>query len=337
MKKQHLFAIFFVSCLGIAVLLPVMYGQARSSIDIQNIQANGLYLPLLMRNAISGKGSIEGKVFNASFQDKPGLGNIRICVKNTSTCTVSSDVAGDARGEYSLKNLSNGSYQLSVQDPNGGFNNIEMTVSVNGGQITTQNFGLVAKLVSGDIEMRITVEWLDSEHWPGSDCLDFGYPSGCPTDLDAHIWGQFTGGDFHHYQCDNPDDPVACKAQLGDCTAGSAMCVELFSFNGPGPETVAIRKPSPGSTYYYAINNFYDGRPGVPNIKNTGAVVRVYRLSGSVTEYFASKAPDTTGRLWYLFSVDDQTNITLQNCITDFPDDPDPNDSIIPPPVCPVK
>jgi hypothetical protein len=342
MKTRLAIGIFLLICLGIVLSLPAAYGQAH---PISSLNINLQFLPLILRNAVMGgeqrNYALQGRVFNASLQDRPGLGNVSICVKGTTKCAVSDDTPGDTMGNYSLPNLPNGSYLLVAQDPGGDFYSVEATVFVNGYEDTIHDFGMVARLISGNIEMRVTVEWLNSEHWPGSDCNP-GYQFGCPTDMDVHIWGKFGGGDLHYYQCPNPDDPADCKQYLGDCTAGTAMCVELFSFNGPGPETMAIRKATPGTgyTYYYAVHNFYQNwspTTNVPKIRNTGALVRIYRLDGTLTEYQVSDAPQGDGDLWYLFSANDKLEVTLHNCITSLPIDDDPEDSILPVPECPVQ
>jgi hypothetical protein len=337
MKARIVLTAFWIIVLGVFLLLPAASGQANPLASLQ--ATTFVNLPLIFKNATSGGGggggdtfgNIQGYIYNASLQDKPGVPRATVCLSLTPTkCVESNDT--DNVGWYSFQNVPVGSYNITIQQAE--YYTLISPVQIVTDQTVEYDFGLIKLLVSGDIEMRITVEWLGSEHWPGSDCSP-DYPVGCPTDLDAHIWASFAGGDQHHYQCPDPGNSSDCRKYIGDCNAGSAVCIELFSFNGPGPETAAIRKiTDAGSSFYYGVQNYYQDRTGVPDINGTSAVVRVYRLDGTSLVYYANGAPAGNGDLWYVFSMNAQREITFHNCITAIPEDPDPTDSRIPLPAC---
>jgi len=284
-----------------------------------------LYLPIIQKYYQPGFSNLSGRVYDASDRDS-NIVNATVCLdgSNTSCAGASYVTTTGENGTYHFDNVPKGYYMITALADDHFPKSSDVLLE---SQDVVKDIALVSQLWTGDIEMRVVVEWYPAPRWPGSDCTSDGYQDGCPTDLDAHIWFVNPYGDgLHHFQ----DSP-------GNCSTGSNVCIELYAYEGPGPETAAVRTISGTPVYYYGVYHFYYDRLGVPPMYQTNAVVSIYRKDGTTQQYKVENATPGTGNFWYLFSMDHFGAITLTNCITNLPDDPDPEDSIVFPPSCPAQ
>ena len=77
------------------------------------------------------------------------------------------------------------------------------------------------------------------------------------------------------------------------------------------------------TVYYYGVLNYYAGYPGVPEIIQSQAKIRLYQEDGNILEY--SVPTIGVGDFWYVFKLisDGSTASVLEmNCITSYTGDP---------------
>ncbi len=105
--------------------------------------------------------------------------------------------------------------------------------------------------------------------------------------------------------------------------------------SGFGPETITILEAE--GVYQYAVEKFEPACGNPPGtefcptqLEASGAVVRVYDVTGLIATFTVPTSGNTGMRYWYVFDLNGPTGeITTTNCFTNAPS---PIDS---PPTCP--
>lgn len=292
MKRRNL-ALLCV-CLTFALGISVDPG-ANARANPAGVSAGGqefYLLPILFQNFNAGPGNVFGKVFDSS-SGQP--------LDEAMVCYGSNCVETDFDGNYVLEDIPAGAWPFTASL------NLYFPLTsyhlVKAGQDTELNFFLSSSLNQG--EYRIIVTWDDE-----------------PADLDAHLWTPDPA--IPHVSLDNrgtcpPDFPV------------TTACLDLDDQDGYGPETITIFESTGlgDSIYSYAVLNF--NRPfGAPPMTTSGAQVLVYNYQGLQASFSVPVIGDPDLDTWYVFDLHGDTEtITLKNCLTTFPADPDQ------PPVCP--
>ena len=252
-------------------------------------------MPLVLFEFSDGVGSVTGTVFDATSSTREPLSDVSVCFQGQ--CDLS-----DSSGVYLIENIPDGYHMLTA-------NLIEYYDMVEGVlikpfQTAEQDFAMLPLSEITDVFMRILLTWDETETWP---------PENWPNDMDAHLW------------LEAPDPPTHISYDYtGDCTTFPNACLEADYKKGFGPETLAIRNLE-NTVYYYGVVNYYAGYPGVPDITELNAKIRVYQEGGTILEYDVPTSG--TGDFWYVFKlVSDGSTATVfeMNCITFLPPDDSP-------------
>jgi hypothetical protein len=196
-------------------------------------------------------------------------------------------------GEYTLVNIPSGWRILTASEIS--HYAISEGLYVIGQAVNKQDFSLPVVSSSGDIFMRIVLNWDTTPAWP---------PLNTPNDLDANLW------------LDTSIPTRITSWDLGDCTTFPNACLELDVQEGYGPETIAIRKLE-SYNYYFGVLNVNAAYAGVPAITQLDAVVRVFDELGLQWEFLVPG--EGQGDFWYVFSMSADGTIHPQNCITGEP------------------
>jgi hypothetical protein len=262
-----------------------------------------LYLPLIFKSSYSpGYGLLHGKIVDAT--DGAAIEDVLICVGQK--C----DETG-AVGDYSIPFIPTGLYTLTAEVSS--WIPIEETINIPQG---------VTEMV---IAMAVPFDEPETRHYVQI-VLTWGAPWYPPDpasdgDMDAHLWitsTLWTTDTFHinaadsstYAYCDEP--PYACYAYHKDVQTGY------------GPETIDVAEVLGGAgiTTSYGVLNYDAGYPGVPDITETEAVVRVFEGETHIATF--SVPPAGNGDFWYVFDLErsgEDTVIVLKNCITGYPGD----------------
>lgn len=258
------------------------------SMEFQSEEAP-IMMPLVLQQYTQAPGYISGKVFDASSPSRNPLAGAQVCAAGV--C----DTA-DEEGVYLLENIPDGLHPVtaSVKD----FHSLSERVLVKPFQTTQQDFALTPFTELTDVFMRIVLTWDATPTWG---------PDNTPNDLDAHMW------------LEAPDPPTHVDFETrGDCTTFPNTCLEVDYQYGFGPETMAIRQLE-STVYYYGILNYYRGYPGVPEITQSNARVRLFQEEGMTHEFIVPTNGE--GDFWYIFSLSSDgatAAIHVKNCITTY-------------------
>jgi hypothetical protein len=271
----------------------------------------------IKKNAFGGNGIVHGTVLNASVSGLV-VPNVNVCFE--SICDVS-----DEDGFYEIETVPSGMRTLNASTD--GFVSSDQSVNVIANTENNQDIALVPEVVEYDVSYRILVTWDPQACWPDPDgpydCEETY--KGWWNDLDAHLWEFEIGvpisyhvGYYTHY---NPaNDTIEPWLDKGDPYLFPYAFMERDAQLGYGPETIAI-VPGVSSNHYYGVLNFNQGQPHVPSIAHTGAVVRLYGITGLMRTYHVP-ADQGDQNFWYVFSLNGQTGeVTDYNCIIDYTDD----------------
>jgi hypothetical protein len=254
-------------------------------------------LPLLYKDYVGGFGSVTGVVFDATSVDRLPVSGASVCYSDQ--CSVTGE-----DGTYLIENLPDGLRHVSASREE--YYSLTEDVKIRPNEISRQDFALTPLAEITDVFMRVLLTWSETESWP---------PDGIRNDLDAHLW------------LEAPDPPTHIDfTERGDCTTFPDACLEVDYQQGYGPETLAIRQLQ-NTVYYYGVLNYYAGYPGVPDITESQAKVRVYQEGGVFMEFSVPAVGE--GDFWYVFQlISDGGTATLieKNCITSYD---------ISPPACP--
>lgn len=243
-----------------------------------------LFLPDLPVRLTTGLGSVSGVIYDAST---------RAPLKDAQVCYSGSCDITNSLGEYSLANIPSGWRTLTASEIS--HYAISEGLYVVGQTDNKQDFSLPVVSTSGDIYLRIVLNWDATPAWP---------PLNMPNDLDANLW------------LDTDPATRISSVDFGDCTTFPNACLEMDVQEGYGPETIAIRKQE-SYTYYYGVLNVNAPYEGVPPITQLDAIVRVFDESGLLREF--NVPGEGVGDFWYVFSMGLDGSIQTQNCITGEP------------------
>jgi hypothetical protein len=308
--KHSYFRVILLAAVIFMLASPGMARPAQKQADA----AAQILLPITFKTFSFGPGTVTGYVLNASVPQEPYVGKALVCWG--SNCVLSKDGVNDfPKGEYTLENVANGHQTLTASAD--GFITTTQTTFVVGNMVNTQDIAIIPDVVRSGVKYRVMVTWDPTPCWPdpnGTTCWD--------NDLDLHMWrwDSFHPVTYHigyylHY------DPLTDKEDFwldpGDCRSYPMACLEMDARKGYGPETLAIKEREP-AMYYFGVFNSNQGRPGVPPISQTRALVRLYDKTGLVKSYQVS--PTGGDKVfWYVFSLKGETGvITDQNCIIDY-------------------
>jgi hypothetical protein len=245
-----------------------------------------VYMPDIPNHLTTGLGTVAGVVYDASTRIP--LGTAQVCYGPSCDIT-------DSSGAYSISGVPSGWRVLTASATD----HYALTegLYVLGQTTNQQDFSLSTVSSSGDVYMRIVVNWDSTTSWP---------PSNVPNDLDASLW--FDGSVFTRIT----------SWYIGDCTTFPNACLELDVQEGYGPETIAVRQLENGA-YHFGVLNVNAAYAGVPLITQLDVVVRVYDDSGLLKEFQVPGVGE--GDFWYVFSMSSDGTIQAQNCITGEPGD----------------
>ena len=265
-------------------------------------------LPFIMFNYTQGPGSVTGVVFDATKPGRQGVENVKVCYE-TVCMTTGSD------GAYQLDNIPDGLRQIHAEALELFFP-AEEAVAIRPFETVQQDIALVPKSGINDVFMRILLTWIETPTWP---------PEDAENDLDAHLWLVAPEEPYHyeHIYSYFPDN--------GDCTTFPNACGEVDYRRGYGPETMAIQQLE-STVYYFGVLNYNYPRPGVPEIVDLQAKVRVFQEDGVIFE--AEIPTEGQGDFWYVFQItSDGVTHTLskKNCIITYDGTPGTH------PECPVE
>jgi hypothetical protein len=302
-----------VILLAEGIFLLASPGMARPTQKVADA-AIQQHLPILLKQFTYGNGTLTGTVINASLKEKPSVPDAQVCWG--SNCVLSGD-----DGVYTLENVANGYQTLTASAD--GFVTADQVAYVVGNTVNYQDIAIITSVFESHLLYRILITWDSTPCWPdpNSDVC-------WPNDLDAHLWIEppplnYHIGYFWHY---NPSSDIdEYWLDRGDCLGlFPNACLESDETDGYGPETLAIKSLEPDKVYQVGVFNYNQGQPGVPPISQTGAMVRLYDLSGLVKTY---EVPTDIGDLnfWYVFKLDHTVEppvITDENCIFNYSDNP---------------
>ncbi len=286
MKKQFLrfkvvllplFGSSLVVLLWIIAILPSIQVRAQSEIKV--------FLPLISKNYQSyegGFGDVVGEVRDA--QNSSPLNGAFIC--SSVPCTAGYPFTfSDVNGQYLLSGVPSGVGSMSASLD--GYVTVQQTVLVKPGDQVTVNFAL-SKEITQEGVLRIVLTWNEK-----------------PDDLDAMLWTPV------------PEYPKVWYADRGNCAGIPYACLETDDKTGYGPETITISQIQSGNYAFGVHNPNYTIFPDILPLTQSGAMVRVYDLTGVVDEFSVPKSGQ--GDLWYVFNIDGDTGeIIPVNCLTDY-------------------
>ncbi len=280
------------------VLSTALWGR-RDILQVKAGQSSGAALdlktsmPLVLFGFSDGFGSVTGTVFDATSITREPLSDVSVCFQGK--CDQS-----DSSGSYLIENVPDGYHYLSAKRLD--FYDMVEDVLVEPNQTAEQDFAMTPLSEITDVYMRVLLTWSETETWP---------PDGIRNDLDAHMW------------LEAPTPPTHIDfVERGDCTTFPNTCLEVDYQKGYGPETLAVRNLE-STVYYYGVLNYYAGYPGVPEITQSQAKIRLYQEDGNILEY--SVPTIGVGDFWYVFKLisDGSTASVLEmNCITSYTGDP---------------
>lgn len=278
--------VLFVSVSLTGGVIPA--GKAGKSVDDSvNLKTS---LPLVMLEYSDGTGSVTGTVFDATSVIRAPLGDVSVCYLDQCDLT-----GGD--GVYTLEDIPDGFQHLGAARVD--YYDMVEDVVVKPLETAKQDFAMTPLSEITDVFMRVLLTWEETETWP---------PDNVENDLDAHMWLE-SPGVLDHIFFEKP----------GDCTTFPNACLEVDYRKGYGPETLAIRQLE-SVVYHYGVLNYNAGYPGVPDITQLQAKVRIYQEGGNFLEY---NIPSTgQGDFWYVFKIisdGDTANVLEMNCITALP------------------
>lgn len=271
-----------------------------------------LYLPLVTMN-FSWQGAwIKGKVVDARDQNQDKspdpLGGVKVCTQHQE-CAFT-----DGNGTYLISLNWAGSRKVTAEKS--GY--ISLTQPVDAWANTTVTLNFVLSQPLQDIVSRVVLTW---DATPA-----FTLPNSQETienDLDAYLFMEHQTGNL-----------VIYYGIPGNGTDFPNALLLYDARDGAGPETIDIsqlEKGDPPTVYHYAVHhvNYLYSNGGIPSLAELQARVCIYFKDRN--EAYCYSAPEGTLQTWYVFSMDQEGNIHLTNCLSGDPVDT----SGATPPSCP--
>lgn len=199
---------------------------------------------------------------------------------NTKTGDIVNNTTTENSGKYELT-LNTGHYCVEVtdrrtlEDGQERYYSTYFNIKVLG-EITVANQNATVSTTLTMDQLRIILEWGES-----------------PRDLDSHLIGpKSSGGTFHIY--------YSIRSYLESTVTIADL--DLDDTNGYGPETTTIYNPIEGEYVFY-VYNF----SGSPDIKSSGATVKVFNGNNNDPAYVFSIPLTGIGTYWTVFTYDSKT------------------------------
>ncbi|GAB4481981.1 MAG: hypothetical protein Kow0088_24600 [Anaerolineales bacterium] len=294
--------------LGSVTHSQIVQGASRLQVE----EAAYLYLPLVMKEFQWQGAWIAGKVVDARDQDQnlqpDPLAGAQVCTQY-SECTTT-----DANGDYQISLGDTAWRQVTASKE--GFLSLTQAVYPLANRTVTLNFVLSQPLT--DVVSRIVLTWDTTKRFTAP--VPEGFVN---NDLDAYL--------FMEHQTSNQ---VIYYDFRGNCTDFPNACLLYDVQEGGGPETIDIatlEEGDPPTVYHYAVHhaNYFYSQKTMPSLAELQARVCLYFQGTNQANCYL--APEGELQLWYVFSMDQEGNVTLRNCLSDDPVDI----SGTTPPACP--
>lgn len=209
---------------------------------------------------------------------------------NTKAGELVCQITTEDSGKYELK-LDAGHYCIEVVDKRTleeGQNKYYTTyfnVKVLGGLVIENQNATVSTTLDME-QVRIVLEW-----------------GAAPRDLDSHLTGPTSNGSNFHIYFSNKS-----YSESGNKIAD----LDLDDTSSYGPETTTIYNPIEGEYVFYVYN-----WTGSPDIKTSGATVKVYNGNSNEPAYVFSVPLTGDGRYWTVFKYNSKTRrVTPVNIVS---------------------
>jgi hypothetical protein len=276
-----------------------------------------IFLPLIAKD---WRGAwISGRVIDASVNQNP-LEGIELCTQEHE-CAVT-----NSNGEYLINLSSLRLKQVTAQKD--GYITLTQSIQPIGNQTVVLDFILSPPLEQVNVVTRIVLTWDPRETF----LITFPdqHTEEVENDLDAYLYLRHQTGNLVVYYDD-----------MGNCSDFPSACLLYDERRGGGPETIdvtVLETGDPSTAYYFGVhhaNYIYSGRT-MPSLSGLQAQVCLYSVGENQATCYL--APEGDLQFWYLFSMDQEGNVTIHNCLTDVPPDvdndpsepDDPDDPILP-------
>ena len=258
--------------------------EARYSLETEQEQYVETLLMVEGEEDTDETGVIGGRISDASTG--AAVSGVKLTVRKnwnvTSGAAVKSTTTNSS-GQYSVE-LPLGNYTITMEKA--GFVTGHINVAVTRGQNSTWHGTLVPEQQdpdnpqAGTGNLRIVLTW-----------------GARPYDLDSHLRGPASNGQFHVYYSNKTSS--GANGKLAD--------LDVDDTSSYGPETVTIYNMDRGGMYSYYVHDFsnraYDGSS---EMSNSGAQVKVYRGSALLATY--NIPTSRAGTVWHVFDYDANTN-----------------------------
>lgn len=307
-QRPYRCRLFVTRALLIGVILlsvstPGVFPYAQAGALYQELNQQ-LYLPLVTKN-FSWQGAwIEGKVVDARDQDQDQdtlpdpLGGVKVCTQYQECDFTAQD------GTYRISLNWAGSREVTAEKS--GY--IPLTQSVDAWANTTVTLNFVLSPPLQNIVSRVVLTWDATPRFSFP-----GFESPIENDLDAYLFMEHQTGNLVIYY-----DYVGSRM-------GFPNALLLYDDrDGAGPETIDVSALEPGdppTVYHYAVHhaNYLYSQKQMPSLAELQARVCIYFKD--VNQANCYSAPEGTLQTWYVFSMNQEGEITLENCLFDDPVD----------------
>jgi len=246
------------------------------NVEVPEYMTTYLEAVLQVSNDNAGRGDVEGIIKSALERDK-GVADLTLNFRqgiNVKTGNVIATTKTGINGSYTVTNLEAGNYTVEISG-NGYQTNYFTAVCLGGKKNSGQN-GTVTPILSAG-ETRIVLTWGAS-----------------PNDLDSHLVGPASSGNFHIYYSN--------KTYANNNIKYSDL--DLDDVTSYGPETTTIYHQTEG-TYRFYIHDLSNCQLSNSNaLANSGAQVKVYRGDKVLT---FNVPTNLSGTLWTLFELNGDT------------------------------
>lgn len=231
----------------------------------------------IIKDSVTGTG-VEGMTLNV----RRGM--------NTKAGELVCQVTTENSGKYELK-LDAGHYCIEVVDKRTleegqkKYYTTYFNIKVLGG-LTIANQNATVSTTLDMEQLRIVLEW-----------------GAAPRDLDSHLTGPTSNGSSFHIYFSNKS-----YSESGNKIAD----LDLDDTSSYGPETTTIYNPIEGEYVFYVYN-----WSGSPDIKTSGATVKVYNGNSNEPAYVFSVPLTGDGRYWTVFKYNSKTRrVTPVNIVS---------------------
>lgn len=217
----------------------------------------------------SNTGLATGKIMDAT--DAKGIDSVKLTFRKGSDNQYGEEILEtetDDGGNYSAE-LEEDTYTVCAEKE--GYQTEYFEITVQKGQtFAEQNLSMSPELASG--EARIVLEW-----------------GAVPNDLDAHVFGNSGGEEFHVY--------------FSNMEFNDLVMLDVDDRSAYGPETITIKDISQG-TFIYGVHDYSNGLLGDANemLGQSGATVKLYLPNENQPRVYT--VPEGYGTYWEVFQIE---------------------------------